>query len=115
LVLSAVDIYGVIAYSVAQRTHEIGVRVALGAARRNLLGMVLGEGLRTAIAGVVVGLAGAWGLTRFLSSLLYGVRPTDPLTYAGVSVLLIAVSLLAVYVPARRAASIDPILALRYE
>jgi putative ABC transport system permease protein len=77
--------------------------------------MVLGEGLRTAIAGVVEGLAGAWALTRFLSSLLYGVRPTDPLTYAGVSVLLIAVSLLACYVPARRAASIDPILALRYE
>jgi len=115
LVLSAVGIYGVIAYSVAQRTHEIGVRVALGAARRNLLGMVLGEGLRTAIAGVVVGLAGACGLTRFLSSLLYGVRPTDPLTYAGVSVLLIAVNLLACYVPARRAASIDPIVALRYE
>jgi len=115
LVLAAVGIYGVIAYSVAQRTHEIGIRVALGAARGNLLGMVLGEGLRTAIGGVVVGLAGAWVLMRFLSSLLYGVRPTDLLTYASVSMLLIVVSLLACYVPARRAASIDPMVALRYE
>jgi putative ABC transport system permease protein len=115
LVLAAVGTYGVIAYSVAQRTHEIGVRMALGAARRNLLGMVLGEGLRTAIAGVVAGLVGAWVLTRFLSSLLYGVRPNDPLTYVSVSILLIAISLLACYVPARRAASVDPIQALRYE
>jgi putative ABC transport system permease protein len=115
LVLAAVGIYGVIAYSVAQRTHELGIRIALGAAGRDLLRMVLGEGLRVALAGVVVGLAGAWALSRFVSSLLYGVRPNDPLTFATLPLLLLLVAMLACYVPARRATQVDPIVALRHE
>jgi len=113
LVLAAVGIYGVIAYSVAQRTHELGIRIALGAGARELMGMVLGEGLRLAGAGVVVGLTGAWGLSRFLSSLLYGVRPNDPLTFAAVALVLLLVALLACYIPARRATKVNPMQALR--
>jgi len=113
LVLAAVGIYGVIAYSVAQRTHELGIRIALGAGARELMGMVLGEGLRLAGAGVVVGLTGAWGLSRFLSSLLYGVRPNDPLTFAAVALVLLLVALLACYIPARRATKVNPMRALR--
>jgi putative ABC transport system permease protein len=115
LVLASVGIYGVVSYSVSQRTREIGIRMAFGAEVRNVLGMVLGEGLRLAIAGVVVGLLGAWALSRYLTSILYGVRATDPLTYGLVAFLMTAVALLACYIPARRATQVDPIDALRYE
>jgi putative ABC transport system permease protein len=115
LVLAAVGIYGVIAYSVAQRTHEIGIRMALGAGWRNVMGMVLREGMGMVLAGVGTGLAGAWGLTRFLASVLYGVRPTDLITFVSVPLLLVSVSLLACYLPARRATRVDPTVALRYE
>jgi len=115
LVLSAVGIYGVLSYSVSRRTHEIGIRSALGAARRDILRMVVGEGLLLTLMGVAVGLAVALTLTRLLTGLLYGVRPTDPLTFVSLALLVIVVALLAVYIPARRATKVDPMVALRYE
>jgi len=115
LVLASVGIYGVMAYAVSQRTHEIGIRMALGARRANVLGMVVGEALLLALVGAGFGLAGALGLTRLLSSLLYNVKPSDPLTLALVSVILLGVSVFASYLPARRATRVDPIVALRYE
>lgn len=115
LLLTAIGLYGVIAYSVAQRTHEIGVRMALGAPRGKVLAMMLSSGLRLALAGIAIGVIGALALARVISSLLYEIPPHDPLTYLAVCVVLGAVALLASYIPALRAARTDPMVALRYE
>ncbi len=115
LLLAGLGIYGVISYIVSERTHEIGIRLALGAERRSILQMVLRQGLGLAIAGAAVGLIGALIVSHLMRGLLYGVRPTDPLTFAGVALLLIAVAVLACYIPARRAIRVNPLVALRYE
>jgi predicted permease len=115
LLMASIGIYGVISYLTSQRTHEIGIRMALGAGKSDVLVMVVRQGLKVVLVGVAIGIAGALVLTRFLASLLFGVRPTDPLTFTAVSLILIAVALLACYIPARRASKIDPMVALRYE
>ena len=115
LLLAAIGLYGVISYSVTQRTREMGVRMALGASPRDLLRLILGSGARLAAIGIAAGILAALILTRFMSGMLFGVHPADPLTFAAVSLLLLIVILFASYVPARRAAKVDPMVALRYE
>jgi len=115
LVLACIGIYGVVAYTVAQRTNEIGIRVAMGAQRRDVLRLILGQGSRLIFLGVAVGIAAGLILTRLMTGMLYGISATDPLTFTGVALLSMAVALLACYVPARRAMRVDPLVALRYE
>jgi putative ABC transport system permease protein len=115
LILAAIGIYGIMAFSVGQRTHEIGIRIALGASRGDVLKLVLRNGLGLALVGIAIGLASAFAATRVMSTLLYGVSPTDPVTYLGEALLLAFVALLACYIPARRATRVDPLVALRYE
>jgi putative ABC transport system permease protein len=115
LFLSALGIYGVLAYDVSQRTREIGIRGAIGAAQGQIVGLILKQGLWKTGVGIVLGLVGAVSLSRYMTSLLFGIRPTDPMVYVVVSLILIFVAMLASYLPARRAAKIDPLIALRDE
>ena len=112
--LALVGIYGVLSYAVSQRTHELGIRIALGAPEREILSSILKYGLSLTLIGVGLGLAASFALTRVMSTLLFGVSPTDPVTFVGATLLLILVSLVGCYIPARRATKVDPLVALRH-
>jgi ABC-type antimicrobial peptide transport system permease subunit len=115
LILAIVGVYGVVSYSATQRTHEIGIRRALGTSSNDIRARIFGQGIRLVLGGVLVGLLGAWALTRAMTHMLVGVSPSDPVTYAGLAIVLSCVALLACYVPTRRAMRVDPMVALRYE
>ena len=115
LLITVIGLYGLLAYSVTERTREMGIRMALGAQRRDVLRLVIGHGLLLTIVGIMIGLLGAWSLSRLMASLLFGVTPTDAVTMVGVVLVLAVVTLFACYVPARRATKVDPLVALREE